>query len=175
MKSYLTYLRFNELILKNGSVPIIVPKCICIVSDHCLIGAHRQFLYMIFKNVILKNNIKSIVALCDNPKYYFSSITMAVQEEIRNNTIGYIEHRIEYYISLFFYNLKIPRHITNFEFKYSDKESCRYQNMDAHNSIFVVKNFDYKLLITRLKPSRIVQIVNAMLLERPIFIIDDDM
>ena len=114
------------------------------------------------------------MSLLDNPKYYISSITMAVQDEIKKNFEKYLESRIEYYISLLFYNLQIPRHVTNFWLKIDNKEPIRFQNITATNNFFVVQNFDYRLLLTKLKPKRIVELVNAVLLERPIFIIDND-
>ena len=114
------------------------------------------------------------MSLLDNPKYYISSIAMAIQDEIKKNFEKYLENRIEYYLSLIFYNLQIPRHITNFWLNTNSKESIRFQNITATNNFFVVQNFEYRLLLTKLKPKRIVELVNAVLLERPIFIIDND-
>lgn len=33
-RSYITFMKFNELILKNAGIPIIVPKGIGIVSNN---------------------------------------------------------------------------------------------------------------------------------------------
>ena len=100
---------------------------------------------------------------------------MAIQDEIKKDTETFLESKIEFYISLFFYNLKVSNKIANFELKIKEDSSLRFQNVCANKNFLAVENFDYTFLLKRLEPRRIVELVNAVLLERPIFIIDDDL
>lgn len=54
VKTYWTFLKFKELFLTDGGLPLIVPKSICLISDEWLFNTQRQFLSLIFKNVIFK-------------------------------------------------------------------------------------------------------------------------
>ena len=84
-RSYCTFLNFYELVLKDNGLPMIVPKSIWVISNECLYESQTQFLQIIFKNVIFVNNIKSILALYDDPMNYLLNVSMAIQWEIKDD------------------------------------------------------------------------------------------
>lgn len=49
VRSYCTFLKFNELVLSEDSSPLIVPKSIWVISNDCLFDSQTQFLGVIFK------------------------------------------------------------------------------------------------------------------------------
>ena len=49
VRSYCTFLKFNELVLNEESQPLIVPKSIWVISNECLFESQTQFLGIIFK------------------------------------------------------------------------------------------------------------------------------
>ena len=112
---YCTFLRFKELVLKDGELPLIVPKSICVISNEPLYESQKQFLQMVFKNVIFKNNICSITALYDDPMNYLLSVAMTVQCEIKENLPQYLSSQLEYYISMYFHYLQMSPDVINFE------------------------------------------------------------
>jgi len=130
-KSYCTFLKFQELVLIDGGSPLIVPKAICLISNQWMFKLHRQFLNLIFKNVILNNNIKSVASLADDPMNYILNVEMAMQIELKEDFINYLKGQLEYYISLIFYYLHIPSNHLNFELKVTDKIFIQYQNVTA--------------------------------------------
>jgi hypothetical protein len=99
---------------------------------------------------------------------------MAVQVEIKNNYEEHLKNQLEYFISLLFHYLHAPFDKQNFQVKTHDNV-IKYQNILGSKGLFVVENFTYELLLSRIRPYRILEIVSAMLLERPIFIVSDNL
>ena len=83
--------------------------------------------------------------------------------------------QLEYFISFYFYYLKLPDCKINYAVHWEEGQQITFRNLNATENIFVVENFSYKLLLTRVQPKRIIELINAILLERPIFIVDNDM
>ena len=175
VRSYWTFLNFFELVLKDNGLPMIIPKSIWVISNDCLYESQTQFLQIIFKNVIFVNNIKSILALYDDPANYLLSVSMAIQWDIKDDWEKYIKSQLEYFISFYFHYLKLPDDKVNFAVHWEENQLITFRNTNATENLFVVENFSYKLLLTRIKPHRILELINAILLERPIFIIDNNM
>jgi len=172
---YWTFLKFKELVLRDGNKPLIAPKSICLISNDPIFSLQRQLLKMIFKKVIFKNNVRSFTALYDDPMNHLLSVTMAVQIEIKDNIDQFLQNQLEYYLSFWFHFLHLPPNLLNCELHWDDDQILRYQNNVATKSMFTVENFTYELLLTRVRPYRILELVGAILQERPIFLIDDNM
>lgn len=85
------------------------------ISNDALYESQKQFLQIVFKNVIFKNNICSITALYDDPMNYLLSVAMTVQCEIKENLTLYLSSQLEYYISMYFHYLHMPPDVINFE------------------------------------------------------------
>lgn len=139
-----------------------------------LIRKH-SFLELFLNKVIFVNNIKAVIAMYDDPKNYLLSISMAIQCDIKNDWEQYLTNRIEYFISFYFHYLKLSNNKVSYEVTSENKQIISLTNINATENFFAVDNFSYKYLLSRVKPKRILELINAVLLERPIFIIDDDM
>ena len=132
---------------------------------------HRQFLNLIFKNVILKNNIRSLTTLLDDPMNYILSVAMSVQIDLKEDFHTYLKGQLEYYISLI---LHMPSHLQNFELRGPDNFSIQYQNILETAGLFIPENFSYEHMLLKVRPYRILELVVAIMHERPIFIIGDN-
>ncbi|CAI2364049.1 unnamed protein product [Moneuplotes crassus] len=173
-RTYCSFLLFKELVLIDGGTPVIVPKAICLMGDECMFRTHRQFLNLIFKNVIIKNNMRSLETVADDPMNYILSVAMSVQIDLKENFHCYLKEQLEYYISLMFYHLNLPRNLQNLELKNSDNYSIRYQNILGSEGLFIPENFSYEYLLLKVRPYRILELIVAIMHERPVFIIDDN-
>jgi hypothetical protein len=114
-KYYTTFLKFNELTLKDGSDSLITPKAICLISNEPIFECQQQLLTLIYKNVIFKNNVRSFTALYDDPMNHLLSVEMAVQIEIKEDIMMYLQHQLEFYISMCFHYLHMPTNYLNLE------------------------------------------------------------
>ena len=119
--------------------------------------------------------MRSLTALFDDPMNHILSVAMSVQVEIKDNYETYLKSQLEYYISLLFHYLHIPSEGINFEVRESKDFSILYQNTLSSKGLFVPQNISYEYLLTRIRPYRILELISAILHERPIFIVDDDM
>ena len=135
----------------------------------------HNFLVLYLNKVIFVNNIKAVISIYDDPKNYLLSVSMAIQWDIKNDWEQHLTNRIEYFISFYFHYLKLPSKILSYEVQWENKQIISFTNPNATENFFVVENFSYKYLLSRVKPNRILELINAVLLERQIFIIDDDM
>jgi len=105
---------------------------------------------------------------------YILSVAMSVQVELKEDFNSYLKSKLEYYISLLFHYLHMPPNQVNFELKETDKISFQYQNVLAGKGLFIPDNFTYEFLLMKVRPYRILELVVAILHERPIFIVDDN-
>jgi hypothetical protein len=173
-KYYTTFLKFNELTLKDGSDSLITPKAICLISNEPIFECQQKILTLIYKNVIFKNNVRSLTAFYGDPMSHLLSVEMEVQIEIKEDIMMYLQHQLEFYISMCFHYLHMPTNYLNMEMLWEDNMVVKYQNIAGTENLFAVENFTYELLLRRIRPYRILQLVSAILQERPIFLVDDE-
>mmetsp|Transcript_10258 Transcript_10258/g.10236 ORF Transcript_10258/g.10236 Transcript_10258/m.10236 type:complete len:163 (-) Transcript_10258:561-1049(-) len=113
-KRYITSLLFKELFLVQSKGTFLVPKSLCLSSSKPIFTQQKQLLTLLFQKVILNNNSNSIKAFSQLPKTnYIPFINEMTEENIKQNSDGFLTNKMEFYITLFFNHLYLHDEIEN--------------------------------------------------------------
>lgn len=171
-RRYLTSLIFFELCLdiKNRRA-YLVPMIYSLVSCYPVFGLQKQCLTTIFNDCIKNLNMKLFNDIPKLFKYVYSDETKL------SYSYALVAKRLGFFISLMFNWLKGSSSgevINIFRSSAKDKSLIKYENSITSSKHFKVDSFDFSILFSKIKIKVLIQLYAAILLERKIIIVTND-
>ena len=152
-----------------------MPKSICLISQQPYFSLHKQICQLVFKNVVLHNNSKSLESLTEHHQNRIQNIVLSFENDIRDNPSEYLLHQLEFYVSIVLHHLRInsspsrdtevvlhkrqiktlfcgpAKQMVQCEEK---SEDCLFRFRSAGNarSVFTLDNYPFESLLQKLSP-----------------------
>ena len=171
-RRYLTSLIFYELAIDSSNKrAYLIPMVYTLISSYPVFGFQKQYLEALFNDWVRNLNRR---LFNDIPKLF----KQVVSDETKlSYSYGIVAKRLSFFTSFMFHCLKAGftgEMINIYKMSPSKHSLMKFENSITSSKHFKIDNFDFSLLFKKIKIKTLMQLYAAILLERKVIIVTNN-